>query len=174
MVLEEAIRNGLILCDKGMELLAGLSPFFHDGTGYWMVRASKRQYYVHRYVAEALIPNPGSYKCINHIDGDKGNNSASNLEWCTHSHNNTHAYAMGLKKPTWLGKSGKDHPCSGPVVGVNMHTGERVHFPSQGVAGISGFSQSKISLSVNGKRQSHKGYKWFIADDPRLSNQNQT
>lgn len=35
--------------------------------------------------------------CINHKDGNKTNNSLSNLEWCNHSENQKHAYATGLR-----------------------------------------------------------------------------
>ena len=38
----------------------------------------------------------------NHIDGNKQNNHASNLEWVTRSQNMKHAYAIGLQLPTIL------------------------------------------------------------------------
>ncbi len=54
---------------------------------------------IHRLIAAAFISNPGSKPCVNHIDGDKHNNDVSNLEWCTHSENTSHAYKIGLCKP---------------------------------------------------------------------------
>lgn len=53
---------------------------------------------IHRIMAEAFCPNPNGYNVVNHIDGDKGNCSPSNLEWCTSAHNNKHAFDTGLKK----------------------------------------------------------------------------
>lgn len=68
--------------------------------GYLMVllnrdgKSFKR--YVHRMVAEAFIKNPQSHPQINHIDGNKSNNAANNLEWTTGSENCRHAIASGL------------------------------------------------------------------------------
>lgn len=61
---------------------------------------------VHRLVAEAFIPNPDCLPQINHIDGDKTNNSVENLEWCDNSHNQLHAYAHGYNR----GRNGKAKP----------------------------------------------------------------
>jgi len=54
--------------------------------------------YVHRLIAMAFIPNPQFLPEVNHIDGNKQNNSIENLEWATHKYNAHHAVRIGLVK----------------------------------------------------------------------------
>ncbi len=56
----------------------------------------QKNFYIHRLVAETFIPNPDGKPFVNHIDGDKSNNSADNLEWVTVTENNRHARKEGL------------------------------------------------------------------------------
>lgn len=74
---------------------------FEGKLGYrfidFMDRCKRDRWKVHRIIATIFIDNPNDYKMVNHIDGDKHNNHADNLEWCTASHNIKHAYDTGLK-----------------------------------------------------------------------------
>ncbi|MBL0182493.1 MAG: HNH endonuclease [Chitinophagaceae bacterium] len=74
-----------------------------DRAGYYTVRLNKpgrksSTQYVHRLLGFAFIENPDNKCCINHIDGNKLNNSINNLEWVTPSENMLHAYNTGLLK----------------------------------------------------------------------------
>ena len=55
---------------------------------------------VHRLVALSFVANPNGYKEVNHQDGDKQNNNASNLVWCTRSQNIQHAWDNELRRFT--------------------------------------------------------------------------
>lgn len=72
-----------------------------DKDGYLNITLSNcgkvKTYKIHRLVAEMFIPNLKNKPQVNHKDGNKTNNCADNLEWCTNQENQQHAYRTGLK-----------------------------------------------------------------------------
>jgi len=71
-----------------------------NNRGYYSVSINKKTKMVHRLVAEAFCENhePESKIYVNHKDGNKLNNKASNLEWVTCAENLEHARITGLHK----------------------------------------------------------------------------
>lgn len=63
-----------------------------NGSGYMIVRlktskGTYKNFYVHRLVAQAFLPNPYMYPQVNHKDENKSNNNLENLEFCTAKYN---------------------------------------------------------------------------------------
>lgn len=73
---------------------------FDNGHGYLCVGLSsngeRKNFYVHRLVAMMFIDNPLNLPEVNHIDGNKKNNSVKNLEWVSKRENIHHAVKCGL------------------------------------------------------------------------------
>lgn len=59
-----------------------------------------KNFYIHRLVALAYLPNPANLTDVNHIDENKANNHVSNLEWCSHHFNIKHS-SYKLCKPVY-------------------------------------------------------------------------
>lgn len=55
-----------------------------------------QQLMIHRLVALHYLPNPYQHPVVNHLNGVKTDNRASNLEWCSHQENAHHALETGL------------------------------------------------------------------------------
>lgn len=71
----------------------------YRGGGYYVVSASigkLKTHRTHRLVAKHFVPGykPGLH--VNHIDGNRSNNHAINLEWVTHDENMKNAVARGV------------------------------------------------------------------------------
>ncbi len=83
----------IVTCYGGIRTVPGriMTPPT-DKDGYLRIGLVKNRhqkfFYVHRLVANAFLPNPNNYKSVNHIDENKKNNNADNLEWCTIRYNN--------------------------------------------------------------------------------------
>lgn len=60
-------------------------------SGYLCVKLCKdgkyKDFYIHRLVAEAYVPNPDGLETVDHIDSNKEHNYIKNLQWLTRGDN---------------------------------------------------------------------------------------
>lgn len=90
---------------NGVILRGHVDPVGYVRVAHW--RNGKRKLvYLHRLVAEAFCPRHGTE--VNHKDCDKGNNKASNLEWCSRKENMRHASVNAL----FPDRKGSKHPAA--------------------------------------------------------------
>ena len=132
-----------------------------DAKGYHRinitVNRNKRGYKVHREVAKAFIPNPNNLPQVNHKDGNKDNNSVSNLEWVTNQQNCHHAIENGLWKSVFEGAKRVTDAKKKAIIGYCEKEGTTKEFESVGEA--ERFLNSKhISDVLKGKRNHVKGW----------------
>ena len=82
----------------------------------------KKRYMCHRLVAQEFIPNTENKPYVNHINGNRGNNKVTNLEWCTQSENELHSFRVlgnTMKGKTYPKKIVK-HTESGDIIYESM------------------------------------------------------
>lgn len=113
------------------------------------VEKGKVGFYIHRLVAEAFVENPDWKAEVNHIGGDKMDNRASELEWCTRKENIRHACKTGLIQA----RKGID--CNKTKLTVDqvvlLKTKLKLGIPQRKLAKEFNITQSAISLINKGK-----------------------
>lgn len=127
--------------------------------GYMTIKDKRRgvSIAVHRLVATAFCPKERECQSVvNHKDGIKTNNTASNLEWATQKENMQHASDASLIKRR--------------VTPVRQHFdgGTDVDYPSIAEAARrTGIAASNICSACQGKQATAGGFKWTYVDAAR-------
>lgn len=107
---------------------------------------------IHRLVAQAFIDNPNKSNFVNHIDENKHNNIADNLEWCTNVYNIN--YGERNKKDSINQSKYKivQKDKSGNLIRVWNNIWELTHETN--------YKKDNISCCCRGKYKYAYGYKW--------------
>lgn len=110
--------------------------------------SKRKEFFVHRLVALAFIPNPNNLPQINHIDENVKNNIACNLEWCSCKYNSN----FGTRSER-ISKSirGSSNPSSRKVICIT--TGETFDYVRAASLKY-GISEKNISTCCRGRLKS--------------------
>jgi hypothetical protein len=129
-----------------------------DRTGYYRLglrKNGKRKYFMlHRLVAYAFISNPKKYRCINHINGIKSDNTIENLEWCTHAYNNIHALKTGLR----IHPTGDNNKLSKKIIDIN--TGE-IYNSSLTLSKKLGINRGTLGCWLSNNRKNKTSFRYL-------------
>lgn len=113
----------------------------------------KKRFFIHRLVALHFCKGYNENLVVNHIDGDKLNNIASNLEWVTHSENDKHAYKLNLRKL---------HPCTFKhrILAFDKNTYQLVKIYENSIECSKDLKVSRVNIynCCNGKQKTCCGF----------------
>lgn len=131
--------------------------------GYWRVKLcngnTQKEYFLHRLIAQAFIPNPENKPEINHINGIKTDNRIENLEWVTRSENAIHATKTGLLKYSEYRYNRARDVNSKPVMCVE--TG-KIYASCTEAGNDIKTDAAHIGECISGKRSTAGGYHWKL------------
>lgn len=115
----------------------------------------RKNFRVHRLVAEYFVLNPENKPEINHKDSNRQNNYYLNLEWVTSSENNLHMYSSGRRNKINSGSFKKNHSYIRKSVTVtNLITSQTVVYKSLRQASkLLRISREDIALICQNKKK---------------------
>lgn len=128
------------------------------------LNGKEKDFHVHRLVAKHFVPGYFDGAHVNHKDGNKANNTADNLEWCTRSENQRHMYHV-LNHKAWVnGRFGAESPRAKRIVQLSMN-GEVIREWScaADVQRELGIQESGIRKVLKGTCNQAGGFKWKYA-----------
>ena len=120
----------------------------------------------HRVVAQLFIPNPENKPTVNHLDENKQNNRADNLEWATVKENTNYGSCIERRVANRRADA-KNRRMK--VAQIDKDTGEIVRTYNSITEALKALGQSihasGISTCCKGSQATAYGYKWRYADN---------
>ena len=130
---------------------------YKDRDGYSLVGlhkgGSQTTFRVHRLVATHFIPNVNNKPTVNHIDGNKSNNSLTNLNWMTDREQYIHAKSTGLRND--VGESNPSARLNDISVKEIVNLLKNTNYTQVEIASMFGVKRKAISEICRGVNWKH-------------------
>lgn len=133
-----------------------------------LIKSTRKDFKVHRLVAEAFISNPENKPQVNHINGIKSDNRVNNLEWCTAKENIQHATRNGLNKQSLEKLRQTRERQKRKIVQYDLKGNFIKEFNYMGEVELFGFCKSQVWAVCNRKRKTSYGYIWRYKEDENI------